>query len=202
MGRQDLAPEKDEKKEHKKDKGDDTSKSLVGMMMGGGQPEKAHVVDSETLVAQTQDRLWRALKRRYQYDSSLKPGQDYLLEHVSSKIPLVIMYADLVGSTNMSMTLPVDKLVTIIRSFTQEMSSVVESNNGLVLKYVGDALNRVLSGQLQPACRMRQGSPVRPVHDNRRKERHKPHSQPVRLSRAGSKDRHGRGGERHRAVRP
>ncbi|HEY7508010.1 MAG TPA: adenylate/guanylate cyclase domain-containing protein [Nitrososphaera sp.] len=140
MGRQDLAPEKDEKKEHKKDKGDDPNKSLVGMMMGGGQPEKANVVDSETLVAQTQDRLWRALKRRYQYDSSLKPGQDYLLEHVSSKIPLVIMYADLVGSTNMSMTLPVDKLVTIIRSFTQEMSSVVESNNGLVLKYVGDAL--------------------------------------------------------------
>lgn len=127
--------EKDAKEKHD----DSTSKSLVGMMMGSSE-EAATVVDSETLVAQTQDRLWRALKRRYQYDSSLKPGQDYLLNHVSSKIPLVIMYADLVGSTNMSMTLPVDKLVTIIRAFTQEISAVIESHGGFVLKYVGDAV--------------------------------------------------------------
>lgn len=125
-----------------------TTKALMGMMMGdeaddGGTAEsesRSLVVDSETLVAQTQDRLWRALKRRYQYESSLKPAQDYLGNHVSSKIPLTIMYADLVGSTNMSMSLPVDKLVTIIRSFTQEMSSVVESHGGYVLKYVGDAV--------------------------------------------------------------
>jgi class 3 adenylate cyclase len=51
------------------------------------------------------------------------------------------MYADLVGSTNMSMTLPVDKLVTIIRAFSYEMSSLVQqSNAGYVLKYVGDAV--------------------------------------------------------------
>jgi class 3 adenylate cyclase len=134
-----VAPEKkDDKKEVEKE--DDNSNALLGMMMGSGSGNSLKVVDSETLVAQTQDRLWRALKRRYQYDSSLQPAQNYLLDHVSSKIPLVIMYADLVGSTNMSMSLPVDKLVTIIRSFTQEMSSVVESHDGLVLKYVGDAI--------------------------------------------------------------
>lgn len=137
-----MPPETKEDRESSKEKkvhDDSTSKSLVGMMMGGSDKD-ASIVDSETLVSQTQNRLWRALKRRYQYDSSLKPGQDYLLNHVSSKIQLVIMYADLVGSTNMSMTLPVDKLVTIIRAFTQEMSSVVESHNGFVLKYVGDAV--------------------------------------------------------------
>lgn len=32
-------------------------------------------VDAEPLVAQTQDRMLRALKRRYQYDSNLKPAQ-------------------------------------------------------------------------------------------------------------------------------
>ena len=98
------------------------------------------VVDSETLVAQTQDRLWRALQRRYQYDSSLKDSQGFLLNHINSKISLVIMYADLVGSTNMSMTLPVDKFVTIIRAFTYEMTSIVRSYDGYVLKYVGDAV--------------------------------------------------------------
>jgi adenylate cyclase len=98
------------------------------------------IVNSEILVAQTQDRIWRALKRHYQYDSSLKSSQDFLLNHVNSKISLVVMYADLVGSTNMSMTLPVDKFVTIIRAFLYEMSCIVQSYRGYVLKYVGDAV--------------------------------------------------------------
>ena len=120
---------------------DKTSKSLVNMMMSSsGTRTESKTVDSETLVSQTQDRLWRALKRRFQYDASLKSGQEYLLNHVSSKIPLVIMYADLVGSTNMSMTLPADKLTTIIRAFTYEMSQVIYSHEGYVLKYVGDAV--------------------------------------------------------------
>ena len=50
------------------------------------------------------------------------------------------MYAGLVGSTKMSMTLPVDKVVTIVRAFSHEISSVVESHDGYVLKYVGDAV--------------------------------------------------------------
>ena len=131
-----------EAKKKQEEEQDKTSKSLVDMMMSNGaatSPE-TKTVDSETLVSQTQDRLWRALKRRFQYDVSLEPGQAYLLNHASSKIPLVIMYADLVGSTNMSMTLPVDKLTTIIRAFTYEMSQVIYSHEGYVLKYVGDAV--------------------------------------------------------------
>ncbi|HJS81908.1 MAG TPA: adenylate/guanylate cyclase domain-containing protein, partial [Nitrososphaera sp.] len=54
--------------------------------------------------------------------------------------PLVILYADLVGSTNMSMTLPIDKLVTIIRAFTYEMSSIAYHHEGYILKFVGDAI--------------------------------------------------------------
>jgi adenylate cyclase len=51
------------------------------------------------------------------------------------------MYADLVGSTKMSMTLPVERMAKIIKAFSYELSSVVESyNHGFVLKYVGDAV--------------------------------------------------------------
>jgi class 3 adenylate cyclase len=113
---------------------------MNGRLHSSSETTEYKIVDSETLVSQTQGRLWRALKRRFQYDTSLHLGQEYLLNHVSSKIPLVILYADLVGSTNMSMTLPVDKLVTIIRAFTYEMSSVVYSHEGYVLKFVGDAV--------------------------------------------------------------
>jgi adenylate cyclase len=129
------------KKIGKKD--EQNSKSIVNMIMEYGYNSKRSqviAIDTETLVSQTQDRMWKALKRRYQYDSTVKPGQDFLLNYVNSKVSLVIMYADLVGSTNMSMTLPVDKMVTIVRAFSYEISSIVQSHGGYVLKYVGDAV--------------------------------------------------------------
>jgi adenylate cyclase len=81
------------------------------------------------------DNLWPRI-----IHTSIKRGQNFLLNHISSKIPLIIMYADLVGSTTMSMTMPVEKLVAIIRAFTHELSHVVDSYGGYVLKYVGDAV--------------------------------------------------------------
>jgi class 3 adenylate cyclase len=84
--------------------------------------------------------MLKALEGQYLYDSTLEDSQAFLFNHVNSKVSLVIMYADLVGSTNMSMTLPVDKMVTIIRAFTYEMTCIVRSYGGYVLKYVGDAI--------------------------------------------------------------
>ncbi len=68
-----MAPPIDTKKESEPD---NTSKGLFNMMMNNASKsnEDAKIVDSETLVSQTQDRLWRALKRRFQYDASFKPG--------------------------------------------------------------------------------------------------------------------------------
>jgi len=50
---------------------------------------------------------------------------EFLLNHVNLKIPPVIIYAGLVGSTNTSMTLPVDKIVAIFLVFTYEFSSII-----------------------------------------------------------------------------
>ncbi len=96
--------------------------------------------DIETFLAKTQERFSRALERRYQFESNLKPAQEFLLGHVNSKISLVIMYTDLVGSTNMSMMIPIDKMVTIIQGFSFEMSNLVHNHGGYTLKYVGDAV--------------------------------------------------------------
>ena len=130
--------------EDKLDQVDKTSESVMNRMIGlnssGTGKRKDELIDLETLLTQRQDRLLQALEERYQYNTSIKRGQDYLLNYISSKRPLVIMYADLVGSTKMSMTLSAEKLVTIIRAFVHEMSSVVETYDGHVLKYVGDAI--------------------------------------------------------------
>ncbi|MDQ6865121.1 MAG: adenylate/guanylate cyclase domain-containing protein [Thermoproteota archaeon] len=145
-----LGPETKEKRgkknEDKVDQIDKTSESVINRMVGVNNnrtskvKRKDELIDLETLLTQRQDRLFQALEERYQYSTSIKRGQEYLLNYVSSKRPLVIMYADLVGSTKMSMTLPADKLVTIIRAFVHEMSSVVETYDGYVLKYLGDAV--------------------------------------------------------------
>ena len=81
------------------------------------------------------DNLWPKM-----IHTSVRRGQNFLLNHISSKIPLIIIYADLVGSTKMSMTLPVESLVTIIRAFAHQMSHVVDSHGGYVLKYAGDGV--------------------------------------------------------------
>ena len=122
-----------------------TSKSITDMIMGNSYSKDKssppasitgglEIVDTSTLVSQTQNRMEKALNGQYHYDSSLKDSQGFLFNYVNSKLSLVIMYADLVGSTNMTMTLPVDKMVTIIRAFTYEMTSTVRSYGGFVPK--------------------------------------------------------------------
>ncbi|HJU59110.1 MAG TPA: hypothetical protein VJ583_05130, partial [Nitrososphaeraceae archaeon] len=74
------------------------------------------IYDLQTLLSQRQDRLWSVLYERYQYNTSIKRGQDFLLNHVDSKLSLVVMYADLVGSTKMSMALPVERMAKIIKA--------------------------------------------------------------------------------------
>jgi adenylate cyclase len=98
------------------------------------------ILDFKTLRNLRQGRLESVLSERYEYNTSIDKGQRFLLRHVNSKIHLVIMYADMVGSTKMSMTLPTEKVVTIIKAFSHELSSVIESYGGFVLKYVGDAI--------------------------------------------------------------
>ena len=98
------------------------------------------VVDTQTYIAETQARVWKALKRGLQFETTMERSDRFLRKHVNSKVKLVVLYADLVGSTRMSRTLPVDRLATIIQTFTQEMSFAVSNFDGYVLKYVGDAV--------------------------------------------------------------
>jgi adenylate cyclase len=67
------------------------------------------------------------LYEHYQYNTSIKRGQKFLLNHVDSKLSLVVIYADLVGSTKMSMTLPVERMAKIIKAFTHELISTIRS---------------------------------------------------------------------------
>jgi class 3 adenylate cyclase len=120
-----------------KTKSDSSNPNLVDMILG----HKEHkVVDSETMILETQKRIWGALKQGYEYTGIADESEKFLRKNVFSKFDTIVLYVDLVGSTTMTLELPEDKLAIIISSFAQEMASVITLHNGYVLKFVGDAV--------------------------------------------------------------
>lgn len=98
------------------------------------------VIDIASIIKDSQTRIWKALRVKPDFDTSLKDTQSVLERYAESKANFLILHIDLVGSTRLSLSLPIDRLTTIIRSFTQEMSRVIWMYGGYVLKYVGDAV--------------------------------------------------------------
>lgn len=98
------------------------------------------VVDLDKAIAMAQQRVWKALKVETKFDLSTEEAHSVLAKLAKSKVRLVILNIDLVGSTRLSMTLPIDRLATLVQAFTQEMSLTINAYGGHVLKYVGDAI--------------------------------------------------------------
>jgi len=98
------------------------------------------ILDSETMILETQKRVWGALKKGYEYLGVIDESDQYLRKHVFSKLDMVVLYVDLVGSTTMALEMPSEKIAIIMSSFAQEMAAVIRQHNGYVLKFVGDAV--------------------------------------------------------------
>jgi len=98
------------------------------------------VIDVESVIKDSQIRIWKSLKANPEFNISVNEMQKILEKFMESKVKLVILHIDLVGSTKMSLNLPIDKLTTIIRAFAQEMTIIVSMYGGYVLKYIGDAV--------------------------------------------------------------
>jgi len=98
------------------------------------------LVSIDKAIQLAQSRMWRALKVGSEFNISMDETQHILEIYAKSKVTLVILHVDLVESTRLLMTLPVDRLATIIQAFSQEMSLIIAAYGGYVLKYVGDAI--------------------------------------------------------------
>jgi class 3 adenylate cyclase len=124
---------------------------LIDMMLS---KSSERVVDSETLIKETQNRVWRALKSGYEYSPQEDESDTFLRKHVFSRMKMVVLYVDLVGSTQITLDLPEDKVAIIITCFAQEMAQTIRHHGGFVLKFVGDAVIGYFpaeENQLQPA---------------------------------------------------
>jgi adenylate cyclase len=95
-------------------------------------------------IAESRVRILKILSKnnnnRNYFSSNTKSSEVFLHSHKGSKVNLVILYVDLVGSTHMSTILDLAHLVRILQIFIQEMSIVAVKNHGHILKYVGDAI--------------------------------------------------------------
>ena len=94
-------------------------------------------------VTESRARVLRLLKepnKRKYFSSNIESSDVFLHSHTHSKANLVILYADLEGSTHMSTVLELRDLTAILQIFVQEMSITAIKNHGYILKYVGDAV--------------------------------------------------------------
>ncbi|HKR72494.1 MAG TPA: adenylate/guanylate cyclase domain-containing protein [Candidatus Nitrosocosmicus sp.] len=98
------------------------------------------IIDIGAITKEAQIRTWNALKSKPELNITVKETQSILEQHAESKLKLVMLHIDLVGSTKMALTLPIDRLTTIIRAFAQEMTKIIGMYGGYVLKYIGDAV--------------------------------------------------------------
>ncbi|MDH3489067.1 MAG: adenylate/guanylate cyclase domain-containing protein [Nitrosopumilus sp.] len=113
------------------------SSSMVDMLLSKNSQE---TLDSDTMILETQKRVWGALKKGYEYSGSINESEQFLRKNVFSKLDMVVLYVDLVGSTTMTLEMPEEKIAIIISSFSQEMAVVIRQYHGYVLKFVGDAV--------------------------------------------------------------
>ena len=98
------------------------------------------VVDSDTLLKQVQTRIWTMLTGKSPYAGLPDDSDKFLRKNVFKKFNMLVLYVDLVGSTQLALGLSVDKLAKIMNAFAQEMANAIAAHGGLVLKVMGDGV--------------------------------------------------------------
>ena len=111
--------------------------SLVDMLLSRNVEE---TIDSDSMILETQKRVWGALKKGYEYSGVHDESEDFLRKNVFSKLDMIVLYVDLVGSTKMALEMPSEK-IAIIESLGICSSVLVEIQalNDLSVKSVLDA---------------------------------------------------------------
>ncbi len=98
------------------------------------------LIDIQKIISASQSSMWKALRSDPIFTAPFEETQEILSVYNYDKIKLIILNIDIVGSTKLSMNLPIERVSKIIQTFTQEMTKIIRLYGGYVLKYVGDAI--------------------------------------------------------------
>jgi class 3 adenylate cyclase len=103
-------------------------------------PQAIESEEIQSLIAQSKTRVLESFEKGSGLNTQVEDPDIFLSKYIGTTLKLVVLYVDLVGSTLMTRSLPVNRLATIMQAFTQEMSIIVSKFGGQVLKFVGDAV--------------------------------------------------------------
>lgn len=104
------------------------------------------VATVERLVAERQLKRERQLLRTYlpstvrQLAEKLAPGSGDLTEHRADERTLTVMFMDIVGFTDLCERRNPREVVNLLNHFYEEMARHITAHNGLIDKFIGDAL--------------------------------------------------------------
>lgn len=107
---------------------------------GSLTPSLDNTVNTDVAIKNAQVRMWKALRSEPEISLSMERTNEVLRAFAKSKVTLVTLNIDLVDSTELSISLPLERLSTILQTFMEEVASIIISYGGYILKYVGDAV--------------------------------------------------------------
>ena len=110
-------------------------------------------LDSEEydIFKSVQDRVSHSIENKgLLIDLSTDSCRKYLQRKVNSNAKVVVMYIDIVGSTQMSHDISPLSLSIIIQIFSQDVSLSIVKFGGYVLKFVGDAVIALFPSDYNP----------------------------------------------------
>jgi adenylate cyclase len=100
------------------------------------QAPLARVVEAQILHQNTISMLSTYVGR----DAGEKVLQGHILRGDSERISAVILFADLVGFTELSNTRPSEEAIGVLNRFFDVMDAAIRANGGETLKFIGDGL--------------------------------------------------------------
>lgn len=98
------------------------------------------LVKGSDVYEQVKSRVERTIRFGPQIEIPFRQAERFLRRHVNERLRMAILIADIAGSTRLSLELPTRVLANLIQIFSQEVTLLITSYNGYVLKYVGDAV--------------------------------------------------------------
>jgi class 3 adenylate cyclase len=102
--------------------------------------EQAILLPTVQDVEKIKARVLHTIQNGLEFDLTTEHSKHFLKRHVNSNAMMVILFIDINGSTQMTMTLPPRQFASIIQVFSQEARLVIIGYGGYVLKYVGDSV--------------------------------------------------------------
>jgi class 3 adenylate cyclase len=106
-------------------------------------------------VQRIQARVLHTIEHGLEFDLTTEQGKHFLKRHVNANTTLVVLFIDINGSTQMSITLSPPKFAVIVQVFSQEARLAILGHGGYVLKYVGDSVIGIFPAEFnkQKACK-------------------------------------------------